>query len=194
MTPFSKPSAAAVAAWPGDGYSPQMAMSIAVNELPELLHAQVRSQFGWRLHVLALAARWLRLQLVARGAALLMRHYARDMRNTALWMESVVQHIDEQPRAAYIDERGQMTQQLMSMETRLQVVIDSLSAYRPRSSGLSQARSVLLQAASEFCSQVRQMRSAVMAHDADVDARQWSEVRRAGAHGDAQHDDLSALA
>lgn len=171
-----------------------MTMLIAGNELPELLHAQVRSQFGWRLHLLALAARWLRVQLVARGAALLMRHYARDMRNTALWMESVVQHIDEQPRQGYIDEHGQMTQQLMSMEARLQAVIDSLSTHRPGSSPLSQGRSVLLQAASELCIQVRQMRSAVTAHDADVDARQLSEVRRTGARGEAQPDDLSALA
>lgn len=176
------------------GYSPGMAMSIAVNELPELLQAQVRSQFGWRLHLLALAARWLRLQVVARGVALLMRHYARDMRNTALWMESVVQHIDAQPREGYIDERGQMTQQLMSMEARLQAVIDSLSAYRPRSTALGQARSLLLQAAAEFCGQVRQLRSAVITHDADVDARELAAVRRISPRGDALHDDLSALA
>lgn len=170
-----------------------MSAALSIQELPELFQAQVGPRLGLRLSLLAVIPRWLQLAVSANLAARLLRHDARDMLNTALWMESVVQHIDQHSRGDYIDQHGGMSNRLTAIEAKLDALLEVLAAFAPKHRALATSVTMLTESALEFRSQVRQLRSAVLCHDADVDAARLAQQRRAAAISGTAHSDLNSL-
>lgn len=151
------------------------------SDFPGLLrHEALRvEQHRLRLHAASMLRR-VSLRLTREWAAWLLRRHASELASSALCLEGLAHRLDKQPVPRHVDADGVMVNQLIALEAKMAGLRAMAQRWAPSDSGagasrLRDAATALAESAEGLGQQVRELRGAVMAHDANVDA-----LRRAG--------------
>lgn len=135
-------------------------------------------------------------RLFARPLTSRMDQMAVRYARTALALQRLTQDIDEEPNGEQIDPTGDAVQHLMALEADTRAFVASrLSMYTAgqRMSRFAQAALRAAAAASAAADAVRDLRGAIMAHDANVCAMQHAQRVRPAVDAAQLEQDLASL-
>ena len=172
------------------------AATVPGSDFPALLrHEALRvEQHRLRLHAASMLQR-VSLRITREWAAWLLRRHASELASSALCLEGLAHRLDKQPVPRHVDADGVMIDQLIALEAKMSALRAMAQGWAPSGTGagasrLRDAATTLADAAEELGQQVRELRGAVMAHDANVDALR--KAGRAIARTPAELDDTLA--